>query len=196
MKKITIPVVATVFTLIAAVSLSGCSSDTQTPKPTPTASTSTVVDGAEDFPKAIDASIAKSLSTGLTVVGTDGLDNTIESAFDPARPAGKNVVLHTSSPENLFYPDAGVYGDGKNGVLVLGDMKSVVDTLKSKIEFDTVAKQFSFTSNDGKISYKISVKDNLISAVDALILGEKNTARALHFDIAYSLTTEGKALFK
>jgi hypothetical protein len=195
LKKISFPLAATAVAVMAAVSLTGCSSDTPAPKPTTTTST-TVVDGAEDFPKAIEASISKSLTSGLTVVGTDGLDNTVESAFDPSREPGKNVVIHTTKPENLFYPDAAVYGDGKSGALVLGDMKNAASELKTKIEFDKSVNEFRFASNDGQISYKIRVKDNLVVSIDALILGEKNTARALHFDVTYALTDLGKGLFK
>lgn len=195
MKRTSFPLAATALALMAAVSLTACTSDTPAPKPTPTTST-TVVDGAEDFPKAIEASISKSLTTGLTVVGGDGIGNTIESAFDPSREPGKSVAIRTTNPENLFYPDSGVYGDGKNGVLILGDLKGIAAELKTKIEFDKSVNEFRFSSNDGQVSYTVCVKDNLVVSVDALILGEKNTARAARFEITYGITEAGKSLFK
>lgn len=183
--------------LCAALALTGCTAATSTPTPTPTATqTDGKVNGAKTLPGVITDSIKKSVSTGLYIVGSDGLGGKVEGAFDPARAAGLNVVFHTTNPENLIYAPADAFGDGSNGVMLLADLRSAVETEKTaQILFSKESNEYTFIPEGGMSEFVITVKDGVITKVDALLMRDDNTAVAINYVLTYDVTSDAKALF-
>jgi hypothetical protein len=183
----------TTIALIAALSLTGCTAQDTSPKPTPTkvdqVNTQAGTKVSSAFGAVLQTSIEKANKTGFAIAGTDHANVSLVAAYDPAAPAGKQAVFSDLNAKNVGAVDISA-SKLSDGLFVFSNLSAALANKNTKVSTDSSGAYHIVDGVKTNGSYHVALTDGIITEI-ASIHGDTS----ITYTVVYSLDKTVKALF-